>query len=50
MSANGQLVYKVNGTTTDTIPLSLDNAPNGYTCSGSSLTLTTDLTTTQLSK
>jgi hypothetical protein len=50
MSESGELVYRVNDTVTDTIPLDLDTAPNGYTCSGSSLTLTTDLTTTELRK
>jgi hypothetical protein len=50
MSESGQLVYRVNDTVTDTIPLDLDTSPNGYTCSGSSLTLTTDLTTTELRK
>jgi hypothetical protein len=49
-SADGEAVYKVNGTTTTSIPLSMDNKPNSYTCGGSSLTLTTDLATTELRK
>jgi hypothetical protein len=49
-SADGEAVYKVNGTTTTSIPLSMDTKPNSYTCAGSSLTLTTDLATTELRK
>ena len=47
---NGEAVVKVNGTETTSIPLDMDTKPNTYECSGSGLTLTTDLTTTELRK
>jgi hypothetical protein len=50
VSENGEAILKVNGTTTTSQPLDVDPTPNGYTCSGSGLTLTTDLTTTELRK
>jgi hypothetical protein len=49
-SADGEAVLKVNGVVTTTIPLDMDTKPNSYTCSGSSMTLTTDLATTELRK
>jgi hypothetical protein len=49
-SAEGQAVLRVNGEVTTAIPLDFDTKPNSYECSGSSMTLTTDLATTELRK
>jgi hypothetical protein len=49
-SANGEAVVKVNGTTTTSIPLDMDTKPSSYECSSGSLTLSSDLVTTELRK
>jgi hypothetical protein len=49
-SADGEAVLRVNGAVTTSVPLDMDTKPNSYTCSGSGLTLTTDLATTELRK
>jgi len=49
-SASGEAVLRINGAVTTSVPLDLDLKPDSYTCSGSSLTLNTDLATTELRK
>lgn len=50
VSPNGTATVKVNGTTTTSIPLDMDTKPAKYTCNGNSMTQSTDLATTEMSK
>jgi hypothetical protein len=50
VSPNGTATVKVNGTTTTSIPLDMDTKPAKYTCSGNTMTQSTDLATTEMSK
>jgi hypothetical protein len=50
VSPNGTVTVKVNGTTTTSIPLDMETTPAKYTCSGNTMTQSTDLATVELSK
>lgn len=50
VSPNGTATVKVNGATTTSIPLDMDTKPAKYTCSGNTMTQSTDLATTEMSK
>lgn len=47
---NGTATVKVNGVQTTSIPLDMETTPSKYECNGNTMTQSTDLATTELSK